>query len=416
MESCVADAVVVAQHRCLTVGDERDWNCVVQFGQDSDGVGFLCLGHVGNSISSDTDFNNPLKPPICKGFPKSLQCATPIRLTCPIPPHTGADQQKGKPMQVIPKPEHGSLPWLNVRHRDDNDHVTFGGSEAGALMGVSEYTTLADLCISKLYPPEVKEPEPQMIKGLIFEEPLLQEAARRIGLEVTTPNFMYRKGRFTVTLDGLAYEANDYDNPVRIIEAKVTAAYTVNTAEDLPQSWVMQGHVQQWVLGLPVSFVVFDKRQHINLIDMPYDEALMDDILNIADVVGYDLDSGVMPSYAYKGLSSDQVAKLYPVQESRAITAGDDLVNYIFDLETTRNQLKKLKDEETALMDAIAREMGDADEVTDANGFTMLTWRQQKGRQSFDSKAFQAAHPDLYAQFTKEGAPFRVMRFGKGNR
>lgn len=319
-------------------------------------------------------------------------------------------------MQVIPKPAHGTLPWLMIRHRDDEGRVTFGGSEAGALMGVSEYTTLADLCISKLYPPEVKEPEPQMIKGLIFEEPLLREAARLLGLEVTTPNFMYRKGRFTVTLDGLAYAPDDYDNPQRIIEAKVTAAYTIATADDLPQSWVMQGHVQQWVLGLPVSFIVFDKRQNINLIDMPFNEALMDDILNIADVVGYDLDCEVMPSYAYKGLSSDQIAKLYPVKESRAITASDDLVNHIFDLETVRNQIKQLKEDETELVDAIARAMGDADEVTDSAGLTMLTWRQQKGRQSFDSKAFQQAHPDLYAQFTKEGAPFRVMRFGKGNR
>ncbi len=319
-------------------------------------------------------------------------------------------------MQVIPKPTHGSLEWLTVRHRDDAGNVTFGASEAGALMGVSEYTTLADLCISKLQPPVEREPEPQMIKGLIFEDALLKHAGTLSGYEVTTPNFMYRKGRFTVTLDGLAYTPDDYDNPQRIIEAKVTSAYTVASADDLPRSWVMQGHVQQWVVGLPVSFIVFDKRQHINLIEMPFDEALMDQILQVADIVGGDLDTGEIPDYAYAQMTADQVQALYPVKESRAITADDDVVNYIFDLETTRNQLKKLKDEESALMDSIARAMGDADEVTDANGFTMLTWRQQKGRQSFDAKAFQAAHPDLYAQFLKEGAPFRVMRLGKGNR
>lgn len=318
-------------------------------------------------------------------------------------------------MQVIPKPVHGSLEWLTVRHRDDNGHVTFGGSEAGALIGVSEYTTLGDLCISKLYPPEVKEPEPQMIKGLIFEAPLLGEAARLLNCHVETPEAMYRKGRFTVTLDGLAY-SNDSDEPQRIIEAKVTSAYNVATADDLPRSWVAQGHVQQWVLGLPVSFIVFDKRQHINLIDMPFDEVLMDHVLNTADMVGYDLDNGFMPDYAYRELTAEQVARIYPVTESRTITANDDLVNHVFDLETVRKEIKRLKDEESELMDSIARAMGDADEITDSAGFTMLTWRQQKGRQSFDAKAFQQAHPDLYAQFTKEGAPFRVMRLGKGNK
>lgn len=318
-------------------------------------------------------------------------------------------------MQVIPKPEHGSLDWLKVRHRDDEGKVTFGASEAGALMGVSEYTTLTDLCISKLYPPEVKEPEPQMVKGLIFEDALLKYAGTLLGCDVETPEMMYRKGRFTVTLDGLAHGIPNAPAN-RIIEAKVTSAYTVASADDLPKSWVMQGHVQQWVLGLPVSFIVFDKRQHINLVDMPFHEGLMNTILNVADVVGYDLDSGVMPDYAYKGLTSEQVQRLYPVVESRNITADDELVNHVFDLETTRKQIKELKEQEQELVDTIARALGDADEITDAAGFTMLTWRQQKGRLSFDTKAFQLAHPDLFAQFTKEGAPFRVMRFGKGNK
>lgn len=319
-------------------------------------------------------------------------------------------------MKTIPKPEHGTLAWLNVRHRDEEGKVTFGGSEAGALMNVSEYSNITDLCISKMYPPEVREPEPQMVKGLIFEDALLKHAGTLLDCDVTTPNFMYRKGRFTVTLDGLAYEREDYDNPHRIIEAKVTSAYTVASADDLPASWVMQGHVQQWVLGLPVSFIVFDKRQHLNLIEMPYDESLAELIATTADVVGSQLDDGVMPDFAYKQATQEQVQKLFPTVERRSITANDDLVNHIFDLETVRNQLKRLKDEEAELMDAIARALGDADEVTDAAGFTMLTWRQQKGRQSFDSKAFQQAHPDLYAQFLKEGSPFRVMRMGKGNK
>ena len=318
-------------------------------------------------------------------------------------------------MQVIPKPTHGSLEWLTVRHRDDAGNVTFGASEAGALMGVSEYTTLADLCISKLQPPVEREPEPQMIKGLIFEDALLKHAGTLMGCDVETPELMYRKGRFTVTLDGLAHGIpnNEYH---RIIEAKVTSAYTVASADDLPRSWVMQGHVQQWVVGLPVSFIVFDKRQHINLIEMPFDEALMDQIVQVADVVGNDLDTGEMPDYAYAQMTADQIATLYPVKESRSIVADDLLVNDVFDLETTRNQIPQLKEQESELVDSSARRMGEHDEITDAAGFTMLTWRQQKGRQSFDSKAFQAAHPDLYAQFLKEGAPFRVMRLGKGNR
>ena len=44
--------------------------------------------------------------------------------------------QKEGNMQRIPKPPHGSVEWLNVRHRDENGKVTIGASEAGALMDV----------------------------------------------------------------------------------------------------------------------------------------------------------------------------------------------------------------------------------------------------------------------------------------
>lgn len=316
-------------------------------------------------------------------------------------------------MQILAKPPHGSLQWLTIRHRDDDGNVTFGASEAGALIGVSEYTTLADLCVSKLRDPEEKEPEPQMVKGIIFEEPLLQEAARRLDADVRTPNVMYRKGRFTVTLDGLVYQGIE---PVAIVEAKVTSAYAVSSPDDLPASWLAQGHVQEWVLGLPVYFIVFDKRQHINLIPMPFRSELMQQIWQTAETVGASLDAGEIPAMVAEQLTADHVQQLYPVVERRSITATNDIVDLVFDLETTRNQIKQLKDQESSLVDAIARVMGDADEITDAHGFTMLTWRQQKGRASFDTKAFQQAHPDLFTQFTKEGAPYRVMRFGKGNK
>ena len=156
---------------------------------------------------------------------------------------------------AIPKPTHGSQEWLNLRHRDHNGKVIFGASEAGALMGVSEYTSRADLAVEKLSPPTVKAPTAAMIKGIIFEPALGEYASQQLGMQLITPDEMYLKGRWISTLDFV----NQHD--AHIVEAKVTSAYAIDSAADLPASWIMQGHVQHWCTGFSVSFVVFDKRQ-----------------------------------------------------------------------------------------------------------------------------------------------------------
>jgi predicted phage-related endonuclease len=312
-------------------------------------------------------------------------------------------------MKRIKKPVHGSLEWLQVRHRDENGRVIFGASEAGALMGKSEYTTLADLCVAKLGEPEVTEPTRAMLKGIYFEQGLIDFAADELGLPLVTPDEMYAKGRFIVTLDG-AWMVNDH--PERIVECKVTS-YSVTTEQDLPVSWVLQGHVQQWVTGAPVTFAVFDRQQNLSLIDMTYDPVWADQIVTMAEFVGASLDEGVIPENAWEVMTAGLVQKVYAPEPGKAIVADDELINYIVDLENTKRLIKELEADKAISEDQIARRMLDAETVTDAEGHVLLSWKQQKGRTSFDSKRFAQEHPELFSEYSREGSPFRVMRFGK---
>jgi predicted phage-related endonuclease len=312
-------------------------------------------------------------------------------------------------MKRIKKPVHGSLEWLQVRHRDENGRVIFGASEAGALMGKSEYTTLADLCVAKLGQPEVTEPTRAMLKGIYFEQGLIDFAADELGVALVTPDEMYAKGRFIVTLDGAQF---DGDEIVQIVECKVTS-YSVATQEDLPVSWVLQGHVQQWVTGAPVTFAVFDRQQNLSLIPMGYDPVWAEQITTMAEFVGASLDDGVIPEPAWDEMTAGLVQKVYAPEPGKAIQADDELVNWIVNLENTKRLIKELEADKAISEDQIARRMLDAETVTDAEGHVLLSWKQQKGRTSFDSKRFAQEHPELFSEFSREGSPFRVMRFGK---
>lgn len=44
------------------------------------------------------------------------------------------------------------------------------------------------------------------------------------------------------------------------------------------------------------------------------------------------------------------------------------------------------------------------------NGRTLLTFKQQKGKQSFDRERLEAEHPEIAAAYTRQNAPFMVMR------
>ena len=90
-------------------------------------------------------------------------------------------------MQVIEKPKHGSIEWLQRRHRDDLGRVTFGASDAPALMNASPFMTRADLWHSKRSEPRISETSAAMHVGNVLESALVDELGRRLGINMTTP-------------------------------------------------------------------------------------------------------------------------------------------------------------------------------------------------------------------------------------
>lgn len=73
------------------------------------------------------------------------------------------------------------------------------------------------------------------------------------------------------------------------------------------------------------------------------------------------------------------------------------------------SDIQAQQEEADALKLALGNFMGTADTLTH-NGRKVLTFKTQKGRQSFDAAALKKDHPDLAAAYTSQGAPFRVMR------
>lgn len=313
-------------------------------------------------------------------------------------------------MEKIPKPKHGSIEWLRLRHRDSENKVVFGASDAPALMGASPYKTRSDLFINKLHEPEIQEDRPEFRRGNILEPVLLEQASEFFSRQIFTPEVVYKEGRFAVSLDGV----DDVNNPTVIVEAKTTTRYSIRDSEDLPEEWLWQGWCQQGVLSpnpknpIPVWFIVLDRDQRFSCVPMPDNPSAFRSLKTEADVMGEWVELGQPAPSDIDQFSAEQIAKIFSSSggELELTSSQADLVAQ-FDL--ARAERKRAEDREKELRDRIAQ-MLLSNEVGTWNGKKVVSWKQQKGRSGINITLLRNENPELVSHYETEGTPYRVLR------
>jgi predicted phage-related endonuclease len=309
-------------------------------------------------------------------------------------------------MQVIPKAKHGSKEWLLARWKDEDGRCVFGASDIPVLMGASPYKTRGELFADKVNEPVVQEETAVFRRGNLLEKPLLEEASRLLGTNIFTPDVIYRDGRLSISLDGV----DNANQPSVVVEAKTSTRYSVYTSDDLPNEWLWQGWAQQAVLQVPVWFVVLDRDQRISVVQLPDNPKAIDTIQLETSVFGGWVDGDPMDE-DINNFSAADIARIWKPTPT-SIELPTNAVDWALQLEEARVMAKQAADLETKAKDALAQMML-GNEIGTVDGVQLVTWKQQAGRESLDTKQLRADHPDLVAQYEKQGAPFRVMRVSK---
>lgn len=310
-------------------------------------------------------------------------------------------------MQVIPKQKHGSKEWLLARWKDDQGRCVFGASDIPALMGASPYKTRGELLADKVNEPTVQEENAVFRRGNLLEKPLLEEASRILGANIFTPEVIYRDGRLSISLDGVDNEKQ----PSVVVEAKTSTRYSIYTSDDLPDEWLWQGWAQQAVLQVPVWFVVLDRDQRISVVELPENPAAIDALLLETAVFGGWVDGDPMDE-DINNFSANDIARIWKA-ESTSVELPASAVDWALQLEEARAMAKQAADLESKAKDALAQMML-GNEIGTIDGVPLVTWKQQAGKASLDTKQLRADHPELVEQYQKQGAPFRVMRVTRG--
>jgi predicted phage-related endonuclease len=272
-------------------------------------------------------------------------------------------------------------------------------------MGASPYTSRADLWLDKVNPPIVQPTNAVFERGNALEPALGTWAGQQLGMYLFTPEVMYHQDRFTISLDFV----DDEKKPTVIVEAKTTTRYSVAHPDDLPAEWLWQGHAQHLVVGVPVYFAVLDRDMNLSLTEMPIYEDWLASLIEDSATFAQMVDDGELDETILRGMTADQLARLYPEAAPESVLEIGSLAGVLEELREVKTLLKTLEAKEKDLKAEVMRELGEYERGT-IDGVEVVTWKTQKGRESLDTAALKAAHPDLYQQFTKRGAPFRVMR------
>jgi predicted phage-related endonuclease len=310
-------------------------------------------------------------------------------------------------MQVIPKAKHGSKEWLLARWKDEQGRCVFGASDIPALMGASPYKTRGELFADKVNEPVEQEETAVFRRGNLLEKPLLEEASRILGINIFTPEVIYRDGRLSISLDGVDHE----ENPTVVVEAKTSTRYSIYTADDLPVEWCWQGYAQMAVLQVPVWFVVLDRDQRISVVQLPENPEAIEAIRLETSVFGGWVDGDPLDE-DINNFSATDIARIWKA-EPTSVELPASAVDWALQLEEARAMAKQAADLESKAKDALAQMML-GNEIGTVDGVQLVTWKQQAGKASLDTKQLRADHPELVNQYEKQGAPFRVMRITKG--
>ena len=319
------------------------------------------------------------------------------------------------PITLIEKPPHGTLAWLMNRHRDHLGRCTLGASDAPALMNASPFTSRADLYHSKRTTPQISETSAVMQVGNILEGALVTELGKRLGIEMHTPNTMYRRERFTVTLDAIGVGTDT--TPAVIGEVKTTRRHRINDISDVPNDYLWQCWAQMLVLDRPVYLIVLDRDLMISHYEIPRNEQALDTLRSesqkFCNAVDYQDETEL--AAMLDQMSAEQITDLVRPQPT-SIEISDEQYGWVRELADARDLKRQAEQLEQAAKDSIARFMLDAEIATHA-GTKVLTWKEQAGRETVDVARLRTEHPELVAAFTRQGSPSRVMRLSntKGN-
>lgn len=283
-----------------------------------------------------------------------------------------------------------------------------GGSDIGAIIGVSPFKSAVDVFLAKTEPNPTEEKNELFYWGHALEAPISDRFALEHSVDVIRDVPIARHPRYewmVANVDGII---NDFTRG--ILEIKTVSAFGgrdwgADGSDEVPLSYVAQCAWYMAVMDYDYAILaaLFGGNQYREF-----------RIERDADLETILIDKGrefwfnhVQTGIAPEATTESDALRLFRRDNGNSIECGDDVFAQYQMLKQAKEHAKHLDGEIGLLETKIKIAMGEA-ATLNYHGQTLATWKSQSANR-MDTKALEAAHPEIASKFRKVSES-RVLR------
>lgn len=296
--------------------------------------------------------------------------------------------------------------WLKDRQRG------IGGSDVGPILGLMKEGSPLKIYFDKIEEEPTELPRDNRIDfGLMFEDVIADIYQSKTGRKVRRVNDM----RFhpdhpwkLANIDRAIIDNQDGRGP-GILEIKTVGGMAMRHWEDeIPYSYYAQVQHYLDVFGYQwadVAILVFNDARDFRIEPIERDDAFID---AMHERLNYFWHNHVLAGNPPEPTDASDILLLHPESiDGHAVEASPNIAEAHKRLVEVKAAIKALEGQKADFENVIKKHMGDA-ETLRHEGLRLATWKSSKTRR-LDSKAIQAAHAELCAQFMTETSSRRFL-------
>ncbi len=285
-----------------------------------------------------------------------------------------------------------------------------GGSDAAAILGLSRYKSSLQVYLEKIGELEPQEDNDRMYWGRKLEDIVADEYKERTKHVVlrSDPIWNLEHEWFRCNPDRLIHGG---ERGLGVLECKTASEYVKSEWDDrVPEEYLIQLMHNIGVCDATWgALAVLIGGNDYRIFEFERDEELIGMIFEREKDFWFNHVLERIPPNP-TGASLDVLARMYPKDNGQLVIIdngiGTDIVNWVI----ARDRIKELeaqKDEMTARIQGIMGEAQKGIYRNDEGAIFVVSWSHVNGRTSFDTKAFETDHPELYQKYCRQGNGYR---------
>jgi len=294
--------------------------------------------------------------------------------------------------------------WLAERRKG------IGGSDAGAVLGLSPWQTPLDVYLDKTGRAEPIEDNEPMFWGRTLETAVANVYAQRTGDKVRRMGMRSCKENPFMLANIDRQIVGDPRGP-GVLEVKTAGQFSADEwgesgTDEIPSHYYAQLCHYLAVTGYAwARLAVLIGGRDFRIYDVPRDEDLIKSLTEIESKFWRD---NVLMDCPPDASTSADINKLWPKDTGREVVASPGTMASVFELRGVKQQLTSLNKRKTDLEDDIKTALADATTLIDEEGNRLATWKTQPARR-LNSKKIKFMLGDDLPEYQTESTT-RVLR------